>query len=218
MSLTTKNYFAEVLLAREQEITRQWLELQTSVGKRVSPAEQQADTQKAHEFIRSLQSAVQSGELANIMSPSWDSVREILSELSANRARNGYTPTETATFVFSLKGPITSAIRDELGKDAETLGAALTDTTDLLDKLGLFTFEQQFPIAHPLHGLLFFDAGNVWDQRSEINPRELRVGAGFGFRMEIPLLGNIGFDYGYGFHRDDRPRWAGHFMLGNVNY
>jgi outer membrane protein insertion porin family len=84
--------------------------------------------------------------------------------------------------------------------------------------LGLFTMEQQFPIAHPLHGLLFFDAGNVWDQRSEINPRELKVGAGIGFRMEIPLLGNIGFDYGYGFHRDDRPRWAGHFMLGNVNF
>jgi outer membrane protein insertion porin family len=84
--------------------------------------------------------------------------------------------------------------------------------------LGLFTMEQQFPIAHPLHGLLFFDAGNVWDQRSEINPRELKVGAGIGFRMEIPLLGNIGFDYGYGFQRDDRPRWAGHFMLGNVNF
>jgi outer membrane protein insertion porin family len=84
--------------------------------------------------------------------------------------------------------------------------------------LGLFTLEQQFPIAHPLHGLFFFDAGNVWDQRSEINPRELKVGAGIGFRMEIPILGNIGFDYGYGFQRDDRPRWAGHFMLGNVNF
>jgi outer membrane protein insertion porin family len=84
--------------------------------------------------------------------------------------------------------------------------------------LGLFTMEQQFPIAHPLHGLLFFDAGDVWDQRSEINYRELKVGAGIGFRMEIPLLGNIGFDYGYGFHRDDRPRWVGHFMLGNVNF
>jgi outer membrane protein insertion porin family len=84
--------------------------------------------------------------------------------------------------------------------------------------LGLFTFEQQFPIAHPLHGLFFFDAGNVWDLRSEIRPFDLKVGAGIGFRMEIPLLGNIGFDYGYGFHRDDRPRWAGHFMLGNVNF
>jgi len=84
--------------------------------------------------------------------------------------------------------------------------------------LGLFTMEQQFPIAHPLHGLFFFDAGNVWDQRSEINLHQLKVGAGIGFRMEIPILGNIGFDYGYGFQRDDHPRWAGHFMLGNVNF
>ena len=84
--------------------------------------------------------------------------------------------------------------------------------------LALFTFEQQFPIAHPLHGVLFFDAGNVWDLRREIRPFDLKAGAGIGFRMEIPLLGNIGFDYGYGFHRDDRPRWAGHFMLGNVNF
>jgi len=84
--------------------------------------------------------------------------------------------------------------------------------------MGLLTVEQQFPIAHPLHGVLFFDAGNVWDLRNEIKPFDLKVGAGIGFRMEIPLLGNIGFDYGYGFHRDDRPKWAGHFMLGNVNF
>ena len=84
--------------------------------------------------------------------------------------------------------------------------------------LALFTMEQQFTIAHPLHGVLFFDAGNVWDFRREIKPFDLKVGAGLGFRMEIPLLGNIGFDYGYGFHRDDKPRWVGHFMLGNVNF
>jgi outer membrane protein insertion porin family len=84
--------------------------------------------------------------------------------------------------------------------------------------LALFTLEQQFPIAHPLHGVLFLDAGNVWDQRLEIRPFDLKVGAGIGFRMEIPLLGNVGFDYGYGFHRDDKPRWTGHFMLGNVGF
>jgi outer membrane protein insertion porin family len=83
--------------------------------------------------------------------------------------------------------------------------------------LALFTVEQQFPIAHPLHGVFFFDAGNVWDQRFEIKP-DFKAGAGIGFRMEIPLLGNIGFDYGYGFHRDDGPRWVGPVMLGNVNF
>lgn len=82
----------------------------------------------------------------------------------------------------------------------------------------LLTTEQQFPIVHPLHGVVFFDAGNVWDERREIRPFDLKLGAGMGFRMEIPLLGNIGFDYGYGFDRDDGPRWAGHFLIGNVNF
>lgn len=84
--------------------------------------------------------------------------------------------------------------------------------------LVLYTVEQQFPIVHPLRGVLFFDAGNVWDERREIKPFDLKLGAGGGFRMEIPLLGNIGFDYGYGFDRDDGPRWAGHFLIGNVNF
>jgi outer membrane protein insertion porin family len=84
--------------------------------------------------------------------------------------------------------------------------------------LELFTLEQQFPVVHPLHGVLFFDAGNVWDLGSEIQPFKLKCGAGIGFRMEIPILGNVGFDYGYGFNRDDGARWQGHFLLGNVGF
>ncbi|HEY2954723.1 MAG TPA: outer membrane protein assembly factor BamA [Candidatus Eisenbacteria bacterium] len=81
-----------------------------------------------------------------------------------------------------------------------------------------FTIEQQFPIVHPLHGVLFLDAGNVWDQWREIRPFELKVGLGAGVRMEIPLLGNIGFDYGYGFQRDDGARAVGHFLIGSLSY
>ena len=84
--------------------------------------------------------------------------------------------------------------------------------------MALFTLEQQFPIVHPLHAVVFMDAGNVWDERKYIKPFDLKVGAGVGFRMEIPILGNVGFDYGYGFHRDDGPRWQGHFLLGNVGF
>jgi outer membrane protein insertion porin family len=82
----------------------------------------------------------------------------------------------------------------------------------------LLTVEQQFPIAHPLHGVLFLDAGNTWDTLHEIRPFDLKVGAGIGMRLEIPLLGNIGFDYGYGFHRDDKPQWTGHFLIGQTSF
>lgn len=82
----------------------------------------------------------------------------------------------------------------------------------------LYTVEQQFPIVHPLHGVLFFDAGNTWDLWKEVKPFQLKMGAGIGFRMEIPLLGNVGLDYGYGFNRDDGPRAKAHFLLGNVSF
>jgi outer membrane translocation and assembly module TamA len=80
------------------------------------------------------------------------------------------------------------------------------------------SLEQQFPIVHPLHAVVFVDAGNVWDLWSEIRPFDLKVGAGAGLRMEIPLLGNIGFDYGYGFHRDDGPKAIGHLLIGQVSF
>jgi outer membrane protein insertion porin family len=79
-----------------------------------------------------------------------------------------------------------------------------------------FTLEQQFAIMHPLHAVIFADAGNVWDLWHEVKPFNLKASLGAGLRMEIPMLGNIGFDYGYGFHRDDGPRWMGHFLIGNV--
>ena len=85
----------------------------------------------------------------------------------------------------------------------------------------LFTLEQQFPIAHPLHGVIFFDAGNTWDLLDKARPLDLRMGAGVGIRLEIPLLGNIGFDYGYGFNRGelgDHPKFVGHFLIGQTSY
>jgi outer membrane protein insertion porin family len=84
--------------------------------------------------------------------------------------------------------------------------------------MSLYTVEQQFPIVLPLRGVVFFDAGNTWDQWRDIQPAHLKLGAGIGFRLEIPLLGNVGFDLGYGFNRDDGPRLKGSFLLGNVNF
>ncbi len=77
----------------------------------------------------------------------------------------------------------------------------------------VFTVEEQFLIVNPVHGILFAEAGNVWNRFSDIAPFDLRKSAGLGFRVEIPVLGNVGFDYAYGFDKD-HPGWKGHFLLG----
>src|SRR5690606_27753219 len=82
-----------------------------------------------------------SGELDNINHRSWDEVRDLLSEISSTRAKSGSTPSETATFVFSLKQPLFARLQAEFASEAEDLATASWTITTLLDKLGLYTIE-----------------------------------------------------------------------------
>src|SRR3954468_10636102 len=57
-------------------------------------------------FLTALAAAVTAGAVAgDISGPSWDPVRDQLTELSRTRASRGFSPTETATFLFSIKEP-----------------------------------------------------------------------------------------------------------------
>lgn len=80
----------------------------------------------------------------------------------------------------------------------------------------ILTGELQFPIADPLHGLLFFEGGNAWNSTRELDLGDLRKSIGFGVRLEVPALGRIGFDLGYGLDREDGGQWEPHFQLGNT--
>ena len=89
-------------------------------------------------FLRGLQTAAAGGELAD---DDWSDLKAHLAEASRTRAQRGFTPAETATFVFSLKQPVFEVLRKELAADPQALTDALWSTTVLLDKLGLYTTE-----------------------------------------------------------------------------
>ncbi len=73
-----------------------------------------------------------------------------------------------------------------------------------------------YPLTKAVQLLSFLDMGDVWNSFSEADVANLRKGAGFGIRVEVPMMGTIGFDYGYGFDRlDGSPRWEPHFNIGN---
>ena len=131
---------AKVLGKREPEITAKWLEQQAALGKRMSAAEQKEAERKSRDFMGALKAAAVR-DLLDTGSPEWERVKEILTDLSAARAKGGYTSSETATFVFSLKKPLFAVLQDEFGSDGGALAAVTWQTTELLDKLGLITVE-----------------------------------------------------------------------------
>jgi rsbT co-antagonist protein RsbR len=78
---------------------------------------------------------------ADASSPSWKPVKEHLAEVTRTRAEQGFSPSETATFVFSLKQPLFDFAQQRAGQDSKKLAEMLWDLTALLDKLGLYTNE-----------------------------------------------------------------------------
>lgn len=135
---TTK--ISEVLSKHEQELLHSWLgELTGAMRRRdlISDADLRA---QCEEFIRLVHTATSSGAV-DIQRPEWTAVRELLSDLSRSRARQGFTPRETALFVFSFKQPLFRFLRQEHGGNAEGLAEDVWRATEVLDNLGLWTTE-----------------------------------------------------------------------------
>jgi len=79
----------------------------------------------------------------------------------------------------------------------------------------IFTLEYRLRLSHQLSFLAFGDAGNAWNSIDQFSFSDLKRGAGVGVRLEIPMLGLIGFDLGYGFDKDN-PGWEPHFQVGRT--
>ena len=91
---------AEVLEKREQEVTDRWIEQQQATGRKLIPAEREQAARQSREFVRALKSALQRNTSGDISGPDWSGVRDFLVDLSSRRAKDGYTPRETASFVY----------------------------------------------------------------------------------------------------------------------
>ena len=137
-----KSKIPNILQDHEEELLEDWIQEQLASNTRrpdlISDFELR---QQSAEFLRAFRQASQGSNLNDIRNPQWDHVREILTELSRSRAQQGFTASETATFVFSLKQPLFARLRQEVEKNADTLAEENWAATVLLDHLGLFTIE-----------------------------------------------------------------------------
>ena len=138
---TANSKLSTVFEKREQQITDQWLEQQQATGRKLTAAEREQANRQSREFVRSLRSALERDSSGEISGADWAGIRDFLADLSSRRAKDGYSPIETASFVLSLKQPLFMALRGEFGSDAAALADEVWLATLLLDKLGLLTTE-----------------------------------------------------------------------------
>jgi outer membrane protein insertion porin family len=82
--------------------------------------------------------------------------------------------------------------------------------------LALYSIEYKFRPSPQLAFLAFVDAGNTWNSFKDFNISNMKRGAGVGVRLEVPMIGLIGFDFGYGFDREGGGKWEPHFQIGRT--
>jgi rsbT co-antagonist protein RsbR len=130
------------VLSNQQDILREWVRLQLAAASAHSDLMKEGDLrEQSREFLSLLRAAVAKGSAYSPTSEDWAPLRDFLTNISRSRALQGFTPTETATFVFSLKQPMFVALRQELSNDSAAFGDAIWATTVILDRLGLYTSE-----------------------------------------------------------------------------
>jgi rsbT co-antagonist protein RsbR len=119
-----------VLRTRAADVVDRWQAAAQGLrGARQSPGEIQAELSALYEaFLNGLDSG------AGLRGEGMAEVRALLQELSVSRARQGYSPSETASSVFALKTALQAITEPEHLADLFAVSLRI-------DELGLFTFE-----------------------------------------------------------------------------
>ena len=131
---------AQLFQKHQQQILEAWIKQQLAAASLRSDLLKESELrEQSREFLKNFLDAAQAGA-EDLNAPSWKPAKEVLSSISRSRANQGFSPSETAMFVFSLKQPLFEVLKRE-SLPAQELSDGSWQTTVLLDKLGLYTME-----------------------------------------------------------------------------
>jgi rsbT co-antagonist protein RsbR len=136
------NRITQVLHSSQVQLLADWVKAlraqsSTRTANMISDAELQGQCQ---ELIALLGDALASGN-DDLQSPPWRATKDFLAGVSRSRAHQGFSPSETAGFVFSIKEPLFTHLRRTFEGQEAGLFADLWELSRVIDRLGLFTTE-----------------------------------------------------------------------------
>lgn len=133
---------AQLIAGQEQEILEDWMAAQlASVTQRADLISAADQKRESAEFLRNFVQAISTDNWEDITAPPFKPLLQLLGEISRSRAILGFTPSETASYVFSLKDSLLVFLQEQLGDQPEVLNREIVRVSQLLDRLGLYTFE-----------------------------------------------------------------------------
>jgi rsbT co-antagonist protein RsbR len=132
---------AALVTKNEEGILAEWLREMSGSVRRSDLLKESDLRAQGTQFLRLLRDGLETGNINFQGSPVWEKMREMLGDVSRSRAAQGFTPTETASFVFSIKRPLFTQVRQASMSNADVLAYQMWAITELVDAMGLYTTE-----------------------------------------------------------------------------
>lgn len=142
MSKEGQSRLADLLNRHRADILDEWTYAQAAELSASSHGLQERQIrEESTDFLDALQEALTRSDGRQISAPEFARVRESLERICTARLNQGFTPSEVATFIFSLKHPLFTRLRRDLSDDMNTFAQETWTTTSIIDRLGLFATE-----------------------------------------------------------------------------
>ncbi len=102
---------AEIVSKNEEQIRAEWIRGMSKSVQRMDLISKTELEEQCQAVLKAVVHGMKSGGAEDLSGAGWNPAKELLLEISASRARQGFSTVEVATFVLSLKQPLFAAIR-----------------------------------------------------------------------------------------------------------
>ncbi|MGA9673448.1 MAG: STAS domain-containing protein [Terracidiphilus sp.] len=135
------NELAEIVSQNEERVRKEWIRDMGRAAQRTDLIGKAEFEDQCRTLLEAVVAGIKTSGATDISAAGWGATRDLLQEISTSRARQGFSPSEVATFVLSLKQPLFSAIRRSLSNSQDQMFEMVWSATELLDRLALITTE-----------------------------------------------------------------------------
>src|SRR3954447_10812130 len=118
MAQSARDALSTIFLDHRDDVLEEWIaSQQAAVTLRPDLLTNDELRRESQEFLAGAATAAQDGSIEDVNSRGWQRGRDYLASLSRSRALAGFLPSETATFVLSLKEPVFARLGSLAGGD-----------------------------------------------------------------------------------------------------
>lgn len=176
-----KNEAIKVLQKKKKSVLEAWMKYQLAdEGLREDLMTNEDLRVQSEELLNSFINSLKDENIDDPKHPDFEPVVDILSGISITRAKQGYSPRETGTFVFSLKDALLNAIQMDI-KDPQELYQQSLKLIKIVDSFGVNTFETFIKSREEV--IL-----RQTDEITEISTPVIRVWDGI---VALPIIGTL---------------------------